>query len=61
MVDDPLSANWRGHDWSSACMDRLCFCTKVKSMKARAVQLLSIREMTGVLATDELNKRDLSS
>ncbi len=59
MVDNPLSANWRGHGWSSVRMGRLCFCTKVKSMKAKAVQLLSIREMTRVLAIDESNKRDL--
>ncbi len=41
-------------------MGRLYFCTKVKSMKVKAVQLLSTREITGVSATDESNKRDLS-
>ncbi len=61
MIDNPPSANWRGHGWSSTCMDRLCFCIKVKSMKTKAIQPLSIKEITGVPATDELNKRDLLS
>ncbi len=61
MVDNSPSANWRGCDWSNACIDRLCFCTKVKSMKAKAIQLLSIKEMTGVPITNESNKRDLLS
>ncbi len=61
MVDNSPSASWRGRGWSNARIGRLCFCAKVKSMKAKAVQSLSIREMTGVPATDESSKRDLSS
>ncbi len=61
MVDNSLSANWRDHGWNNVYMGRLCFCTKVKSMKTKAVQLLSTREMTGVPAIDESNKRDLLS
>ncbi len=61
MVDNSLSANWRDCDWNNTRMDRLCFCIKVKSIKVKAMQLLSIREMIGVPATDESNKRDLLS
>ncbi len=60
MIDNPPSASWKGYGQSNACMDRLCFYTKVKSMKAKVVQLLLTREMTGVPAIDESNKRDLS-
>ncbi len=60
IVDNPLSTNWRDCDWNSICMDRLCFCIKVKSMKAKAIQSLSIREIIGIPVTNESNKRDLS-
>ncbi len=59
MVDNSLSTSWKSRGWSNACIDRLCFCTKVKSMKIKIVQLLSRREMIGILATNESNKRDL--
>ncbi len=59
IIDNPSSTNWRGCGWSNVYIDRLCFCTKVKSIKAKAVQLLSTREMIGIPAIDELNKRDL--
>ncbi len=60
MVDNPPSTNWRGRDWSNARIGRLYFYTKVKSMKAKAIQPLSTRKMIGVPAINESNRRDLS-
>ncbi len=59
MVDNSPSTSWRGCDWNSTRIDRLYFCTKVKSMKAKVVQPLSIREMIRVPVIDKSNKRDL--
>ncbi len=60
IIDNLLSANWRGYGWSNACIDRLYFCIKVKSIKTKTIQLLSIKEMIGILVTNESNKKDLS-
>ncbi len=60
MIDNLPSANWRDYGWNNAYMDRLCFYIKVKFMKIKIVQSLSIRKMIEVLVTNELNKRDLS-